>query len=167
MDFLAHNMPAGEFSELTGIPVDTLRDWRKRGIGASICQPHPNGNGRWVYSQQGGMIVHLAQRLVAIGWEWKLAMDLAYFAAAHLTGKALYGSTPNAGGYGDRYIVFARASDGASKLFSGPDASRALEAWAGDLDFPMVEVIDLDAIMAELPARFRKGLDTLKEVFAN
>ena len=156
-------MGGSEFSAMTRIPTHTLADWRKRGIGETLCRPHPNGNGRWLYSREAALQVHIAEKLRTMAIEWREALIVAYFIVNYMLGRAQHGHVPGAGGYTGRYMTFAPIIAGDPIRYrADQDIAAAFEQWKGEIDFPSVMVFDLDEIEAGLPAEFKRGLDGLR-----
>lgn len=160
-DFLRSTRPAGEFSQITGISQDTLRDWRKRDMSIGYGQPLPNGY--WGYSMKDAMKVHLAKTFIESGFEWKDALWMGHIVGGYLTGKFHYKGQKHGDLYQARYLVFHRPhKEDRPEHRTGDDLTDIVQRIFETYAPPMVHVVDLISTFTLLPKEFRSGLVALE-----
>lgn len=153
-DFLRSTRTASEFSALTGISQDTLREWRKRGISTFLGEQLPSGY--WGYSMKDAMAVHLASGLRSSGFEWKEALWIGFVIAGYLTSRFMY---PDWRLEKHRYIVFSRNPGGEKPEHrTGDEIEELLGEMFNSFGAPVVHVADVVWAYIHLPKEYSKAL---------
>lgn len=151
-----HTYSPQQVESLTGVPRDTQRDWRRRGLIHDWGRQSKTG--RWKYTFEEVMAFYLTDRLSLTGMELQYAAELGTLSGAALV-RWLQGvpSGPRYLGVRSRTKPTAHPSDPLIEEFLGKAGityANSLAEWDG-IDFDWLEVVDLEYVARSAPPILR------------